>query len=93
MAEDCFFSFTEMCAGKGGQMTTCKAQRIEKIISCSRIYGDGADKELQQKLDADRSFTTKAHSLNCVSSQTKVERFKKRQLEQETSTEAEPGPS
>lgn len=78
--DKCFFWWKYSCCDKDEKLITIGQQRIRTIISCSEVYGDRKETELQNRLAEDQDLKFKCHK-SCVSKYTdknKVTRYETR---------------
>jgi len=86
--QNCFFDWKYNCQQiKTGKLIVARKQRIQTIISCSKIYDDGKYVELEKLIENESNELT-CHK-SCVSMYTdknKVNTFEKRKRDADDST-------
>ena len=90
--DSCFFKDILQCEADAGSLTKASQARIDSIIRCSKVYNDGLDSVLEEKLANDPTFSIHYHR-NCVStytSQHHIRRHLKRKGEKETTPHLSP---
>ena len=89
--DECFFDWKFHCRAKTEELKDAGFKRIENIIKCSIVYGDGKHYCLQEKLDADKDFTIKCHRC-CVSTYTSSVQTERHKRQTDSSRSCSPAP-
>ena len=67
--EQCCFTWKFDCRKKKERLICARKDRINNIIRCSKICGDGKHSEYHEKLNRDDNFISKCYK-SCVSTYT-----------------------
>lgn len=88
---DCFFQWKYHCSSKTGKLIEAGEQRIQTILSCSKIYDDGRSEELQRLIgNKDVKLTCHKSCVSIYTDKNKVSKFEKRKRGSEEYSEEQP---
>ena len=82
--EQCCFTWKFDCRKKKERLICARKDRINNIIRCSKICGDGKHSEYHEKLNRDDNFILKCYK-SCVSTYTmnsQIELHKRKKIDE-----------
>lgn len=86
-----FFLWKYHCSSKTGKLIEAGEQRIQTILSCSKIYDDGRSEELQRLIgNKDVKLTCHKSCVSIYTDKNKVSKFEKRKRGSEEYSEEQP---
>ena len=88
VTERCFLHWKFNCIGKTEGLVNVAATRIQNLIRCSKIYGDGIHAQLEANIEKDPGLFLRCHK-SCVSTYTsnrQTERHKRQHSLDETAS-------